>query len=226
MKKICLCITNYKKEFFLERSIRSCLSQIQWEFQTEIIVVNDGSKKFNKKKIIREFPKVKIITYKNNKGVAFASNLALKKTNADYFMRVDADDYLSVKSSIILSGILSENPKIPFVYGDILKININGTNKILKRINKKILLNHGAGIMFRTNFVKNIKGYNQSLKNCEDFDLIARMETKYGKGFYIPIAYYRYYITNTTHLSQSSDRKKYIKILEKKYEKYLSKNSK
>jgi glycosyltransferase involved in cell wall biosynthesis len=50
MKKICLCITNYHKEEFLERSIRSCVSQIPYDVSIEVIVVNDGSKRFNKKK--------------------------------------------------------------------------------------------------------------------------------------------------------------------------------
>ena len=221
MKKICLCITNYNKEIFLERSIRSCLSQIQNELHIEVILVNDGSKKFSKKEFLREFTGIKIITYKKNRGVAFASNMALKKTNADYFMRVDADDYISVKSALLLSEILNNNPQIPFVYGDILKINKNGINKKLRRSSKEILLEHGAGIMFRTKFLKKIKGYNENLKNCEDFDLIIRMQIKYGEGYYIPIAYYRYYITNSIHLSKSTNRKKYINLLKKKYEEYL-----
>jgi len=226
MKKICLCITNYNKEAFLERSIRSCLSQIQNEFNIEVMVINDGSKKFNEKKIRREFPDVRILSYKKNKGVAFASNLALKKTKADYFMRVDADDFIGIKSSLILSEILNENLKIPFVYGDIIKIFANGFTKRLKRDSKIILLEHGAGILFRTKLLKSIKGYKEKLRNCEDFDLISRMEIKYGEGFYIPVGYYRYYMTHGSHLSKLNDRKKYIDMLKKKYEKYLSKNLK
>ena len=80
--------------------------------------------------------------------------------------------------------------------------------------------------MFRTNILKKIKGYNKNLKNCEDYDLIARMQMRYGKGYYIPISCYRYYITSSSHLSRSSNRKKYISIVKKKYEKYLSKNFK
>ena len=48
-------------------------------------------------------------------------------------MRVDADDYLSMKSCIILSSILNENPKIPYVFGDILKIQTNGDIKNKKK---------------------------------------------------------------------------------------------
>ena len=221
MKKICLCITNYKKEEFLERSIRSCISQIPYEISIDILVVNDGSKKFNKSKLTKEFPSIRIINSKKNRGVAYSSNLAIKKTNADYFMRVDADDYLGMKSCLILSTILSDNAEIPFVYGDIVQIKKNGDTKKFKRNKRRILLNHGAGIMFRTKFLKKINGYNNKLKNCEDFDLIIRMEKKYGKGYYVPFSYYRYYRTNSNHLSLSKNRNIYLKNLEKKYEKYL-----
>ena len=30
--------------------------------------------------------------------------------------------------------------------------------------------------MFRTKFLKSIKGYDKKIKNCEDFDLILRIE--------------------------------------------------
>ena len=221
MKKVCLCITNYNKEIYLERAIRSCLSQIQSEFIIEIILVNDGSKLFNKKKIKKEFPNIKIISYKKNKGVSYASNQALKKTNADYFMRVDADDFISIKTSMILVEFLNENSRFTFVYGDICKILINGNNRRLKRRYKKVLLQHGAGVMFRTKLLKKINGYNTKIKNCEDFDLIMRMILNFGEGYHLPIPYYRYYETKGIHLSKLSNRKKYISLLNKKYEKYL-----
>lgn len=221
MKKICLCITNYNKEKYLDRAIRSCLSQIPFEILIEIIVVNDGSKKFNKVKIKKEFPEIKIIDLKKNRGVAFASNQAIKHSKADYYMRVDADDYLSMKSCIILSSILNENPKIPYVFGDILKIQTNGDIKKIKRNNRNSLLDHGAGIMFRLNQLNKIKGYNSEIKNCEDFDLLIRLEKKFGKGLYIPISYYRYYKTNGNHLTSDKNRTNYKNKLKKKYAEYL-----
>ncbi len=221
MKKILLCITNYHKEEYLERAIRSCLSQIPNGIIIKTIVVNDGSKKFNEKKISKEFPEAQIINYKKNKGVSYASNQALFFTASDYFMRVDADDYLSMKSSLILSSILTDNAKIPFVYGDILLIKKNFNIKKILRNKRSLLLEHGAGIMFRTKYLKEIGGYNAKIKNCEDFDLIIRIEKKYGKGFYLPISYYKYYKQGEEHLSNSKNRKLSLQKLKKKYEKYL-----
>ena len=222
MKKICLCITNYNKEEFLDRAIRSCLSQITFDFILEVVVVNDGSKSFKAKQLSREFSQIKIINYKKNYGVAYASNKALFFTKADYFMRVDADDFISMKSCLILSNFLDENPNIPFIFGDILLIEKNKKIKLLRRNNRKTLLNNGAGIMFRTQYLKKIKGYDIKLKNCEDFDLIIRLEKKFGKGYYIPIAYYKYYQTNKIHLSKSKNRRHFFERIKKKYENQLN----
>ena len=50
-----------------------------------------------------------------------------------YYMRVDADNYTSMKTCLILSSILNENKKIPFIYGDMLQID---KNLILKNFTK------------------------------------------------------------------------------------------
>lgn len=221
LKKITLCITNYQKEKFLDRAIRSCESQISNGLEINTVVVNDGSAKFNKKNLLKEFPEIKIIDYKKNKGVSYASNKALKKIDSDYYMRVDADDYIGMKTCIVLSSILSENDKVPFIYGDILHINKKYNIKKILRDDRKLLLEHGAGIMFRTKFLKKVGGYDEKIKNCEDFDLILRVEKKYGKGFYVPLPYYKYYKQGSKHLSNSRNRLFYLNKLKKKYFSYL-----
>jgi len=221
MKNILICISNYKKEEYLERAIRSCEAQLTYGTSIKIVVVNDGSCKFNKKQLKCEFPNIKVINYKKNQGVAYASNRALYSCDSDYFLRVDADDYIGMKSCLILSTFLIENPKIPFVYGDILLINKKHMVSKISRKNRSQLLEHGAGIMFRSSQLKSINGYNNKLKNCEDFDLIIRIEKKYGYGYHIPFSYYRYYKDSKNSLSKSKNRSKYLKIMKSKYEKYL-----
>ena len=75
--------------------------------------------------------------------------------------------------------------------------------------------------MFRTKILKEIKGYDTNLRNCEDYDLVARIIKKYGHGLYLPISYYRYYKTNMGHLTNLKSRLKLIEKIKKKYEKYL-----
>jgi len=220
-KTITLCITNFKKEKFLDRAIRSCESQIQQNFNIEVVLVNDGSKKFQRKKYSSEYPSIKIIDYNINRGVSYASNKAINSTDSDYFMRVDADDFLSIRASLILITFLENNKNYPFVYGDIEKIEKKESNKIIKRNKLQNLLEYGAGVMFRTKILKEIKGYDTNLRNCEDYDLVARIIKKYGHGLYLPISYYRYYKTNMGHLTNLKSRLKLIEKIKKKYEKYL-----
>jgi glycosyltransferase involved in cell wall biosynthesis len=220
-KIITLCITNYNKEKFLDRAIRSCEAQLEQNFTIEVILVNDGSKNFKRKKYFLEYPNIKILDCKINRGVSYASNLAINSTNSDYFMRVDGDDYLSIRASLILTTFLENNKDYPFVYGDILKIEKKKLNKIIKRNKLENLLEYGAGVMFRTKILKKIKGYNPNIRNCEDYDLVARIIKKFGHGLYLPFPYYKYYKTNMTHLTNLKSRSKSIKIIKKKYEKYL-----
>ena len=104
--------------------------------------------------MLKEFPEIKIIDYQKNKGVSYASNKALNNLNSDYYMRVDADDYIGMKTCIVLSSILNENDKIPYIYGDILHINKQYNIKKISRKERNLLLEHGASIMFRTKFLK------------------------------------------------------------------------
>jgi glycosyltransferase involved in cell wall biosynthesis len=222
IEKIALCITNYKKEKFLDRAIRSCDSQILNGFEIITIIVNDGSPNFDKKKISKEFPEVKIIDYKKNKGVAHASNKALFDIKSDYFMRVDADDYIGINTCLILTSVLNNNKKIPYVYGDILQIDKKFSVNRISRNKRNLLLEYGSGVMFRTKFLKSIGGYDNKIKNCEDFDIIIRVEKKFGKGFYIPLPYYKYYVQSNRHLSKSKNRQYYLNKLKKKYSNYLN----
>ena len=221
IKKITLCITNFKKEKYLDRAIRSCESQLSNGLEINTVVVNDGSPNFNKKRFSNEFPSVKIIDYINNKGVSFASNKGLFCIKSDYYMRVDADDFIGMKTCLILSSILEENIKIPYVYGDILQFDKEFSISKIKRKKRKLLLEHGAGIMFRSKILKKIGGYDQKIRNCEDFDLIIRLEKKFGKGFHLPIPYYKYYKQTSKHLSNSKNREYYFNKLKEKYLEYI-----
>ena len=74
----------------------------------------------------------------------------------------------------------------------------NFNSKKILRNKRDLLLQHGAGIMFRTKFLKSIKGYNEKIKNCEDFDLIIRIEKNMVEGFIC-----LYHITNISNNLQN-----------------------
>lgn len=80
----------------IENTINSILKQKETSLQYEIIVVNDGStdniddimKKFNENKNIKYFSK-------ENTGVADTRNYGINKSNGEYIIFVDSDDYIA-----------------------------------------------------------------------------------------------------------------------------------
>ena len=211
---ITLAILNFNRSKFLDRSLRSCLDQVLSNKNIEVLVIDDASTD-DSLRYLKGFEKY-ITIYKNkqNKGAGYCSNLAVRKSKGKYFIRVDSDDYLNKYSVQIMSEILEYNKDLAFVYADHFRVDEFGfKQKIIKLNNRKKILSHGAGIMFRTKMIKEIGNYNAKLREAEDHDLINRLMKKY-KNFYLPIPLYRYYI-HGKNISLSGNRKKIIKKLKK-----------
>ena len=86
-------ITNFNYGRYLNKSIKSVLSQTYLNY--ELIIIDDGSTD-NSKNIIekyRHLKNVKII-YQKNRGLNFTNNIALNLSRGKYITRLDADDWL------------------------------------------------------------------------------------------------------------------------------------
>tara|TARA_Y100000294_G_scaffold15190_1_gene13574 strand:+ start:377 stop:1048 length:672 start_codon:yes stop_codon:yes gene_type:complete len=214
---ISLIITNYNRAEFIDRAIRSCLHQLILRRNIEVIVVDDASDD-GSLEVLQEFSKdVKIIVNDTNKGVAYCSNIGLLNARGKYWMRVDSDDFLNDYACAFMSAVLDENEEIHYVYCDHFRVDTRGVKiSKIRRDTEKVLFEHGAGIMFRTGVLKEVEGYDESLRNCEDYDLLYRLKKRQFKGFYIPIPLYRYYI-HGRNITLTPDREKFRKIVEAKH---------
>ena len=214
---ISIIITNYNKSKYIDRAIRSCINQIIFKKNIEIIVVDDCSTD-NSLDIISEFKEdINILTNNINKGVAFSSNLGLSKASGKYFIRVDADDYISTLATEIFSQILDNNEDLDYVYADHYRVDTRGLKIEKVQLNTlDSLYRHGAGILMRTSALNKIGGYDEELRNCEDFDLILRLQKSGSRGYYLPLPLYRYYI-HGDNMTLTSERSDYWTIVEKKH---------
>lgn len=84
----------YNGSLFIGEAIESILGQTYKNF--ELIIVNDGSKD-NSLKTIKHFAKrypekIKVISYKKNKGESAAANIGFKASKGEFIARMDADD--------------------------------------------------------------------------------------------------------------------------------------
>ena len=215
---VSIIITNFNRCKFLDRAIRSCFDQsISREIETEVIVVDDGSTDDSLKVLSMFDNNIKLIKHKKNLGVAAASNTGVNSSKGDFLLRLDSDDFLSKYSIQILSQILIENEEYGFVYSDHYRVDEKGFKEQKKKLtSNEDLFEHGAGVLFRKQVFNEIGFYNESLKNCEDYDFLVRVISKF-KGFRVPIPLYRYYI-HGDNLSLNEDRKKFKELVKKNYE--------
>jgi len=207
-------ITNYNNAKYIGRAIRSCLKQSLLKNKYEIIVVDDCSTD-NSLEIIRSFvdqyDNVHGIYSRENQGVAAASNAGIKKALGKYIIRVDSDDYINENTLLFLSEVLNWNPDIGFVYSDHLRVDEN--EKVLDRVvinTLDLLYRHGAGIMFRKQYLEALGLYKQELRNAEDYDLLKRYITNFN-GYHLKVPLYRYrqLDTSITHTTNREDWEKY-----------------
>lgn len=91
MPKISIIMATYNRAHTLPRAINSVINQTfnDWE----LIIINDGSTD-NTNNILLEFkdPRIKIISYYPNRGVAYARNCGLDKMKGEWFTILDSDD--------------------------------------------------------------------------------------------------------------------------------------
>lgn len=82
----------YNAEKFLAKCISSVVSEL--EAQDELILVNDGSKD-SSEQICRRYQAANVQVYSiENHGVSFARNYGIEQAKGEYYMFLDADDYL------------------------------------------------------------------------------------------------------------------------------------
>ena len=216
--KLSILIANFNRAEFISRAIRSCIHQIVFRKPYEIIVIDDCSTD-NSVDVISEFQnEIRFIKNHSNLGIAKTSNIGLDISDAEYWMRVDSDDFISEFAVSFMINILESNADIDFVYTDHLRIDIDGNtiDHIRLDTNEK-LYEHGAGIMFRKKILDEINGYDESLHNAEDYDLLIRLIKNGKRGFYLPVPLYRYYM-HDDNLTKRFDRKYFVNKVKDKYE--------
>ena len=202
-------ICSYNNAPYIGRAIRSCLKQSIPKGQSEIIVVDDGSKDISRD-IINSFgTDVRPIFLTKNVGVAEASNIGIKAALGRFIIRVDSDDYINEHTLLFLTEILNQNPEIGFVYTDHLRVDHAG--RVIERVdltNPHVLFRHGAGVMFRKTHLEALGLYDKKLRNAEDYHLLKKY-IKNWDGYHLPLPLYRYRQHQTNMTKNEAERKRW-----------------
>ena len=217
MEKLSLAILNFNQAQRIDRAIRSCQNQFRTSFEIEILVIDDGSTD-ESLAVLAEFEsEVKIVKNSKNLGVGASSQIAFEVHTGNYFMRVDADDFLSPISCATLHLALTSNLDLSFAYADHFRVNEKGYKQRLVKLDSfDKLIRHGAGVLYRSVDISSVGGFDSSLRNCEDMDLLLRLTRSGMLSTRVPLPLYRYY-QHEDNISRSSEQINTEKRLRQKY---------
>jgi len=184
--KISMIMSVFNGEKYLREAMDSILNQTFTDF--EFIIVNDGSTD-NSLSIIRSYSdkRIQVIDNGQNIGLTRSLNKAIKQARGEYIARQDADDISLPDRLEEQIKYFKKNPDVALLGTSISKIDSNG--KILGKtlaiakpgqgLLKQNQFNHGS-TMFKSGVVRELGGYNELFKYCQDYELWLRMAKNYA----------------------------------------------
>lgn len=197
---------NYRKEIltvliccynaaeFLKECIGSVKHQAASNFY-KILFVNDASADDSfkiAKDYSQAFKKFSLINNKKHIGLIRCCNKALRFIDTLYFMRLDADDYLSGDALEKIKKELNSSEKKDFIVFGRYDVCNNELKKI--KVNESIYTWISGGVVFRTEAVRLVGGYSKEY--WEEYDLFIKL---LERGFKYKISPHHFYYYRRGH---------------------------
>jgi glycosyltransferase involved in cell wall biosynthesis len=182
---ISVVIPTFNRLIYLERAIKSVLNQTV--DVNEIIIVDDGSNDGTSEFINSNYPDLKYI-FQPNRGVSAARNMGIAAAKSNWIAFLDSDDeWVNNKLKEQVTQ-LELNPEINFCHSNEIWIR-NGSEIKQKNNHKKFgglifdkcldkCLISPSSVICRKSLLNNLKGFDEDLLICEDYDLWLRLTSQ------------------------------------------------
>lgn len=164
MKDLSIIIINYKSGNLTKHCVKSILnSGISLNF--EIVIVDNASKDDSIELLKSEFPDIRIIENKINKGFAFGVNTGLKNTDSRYVFILNPDITVIDDTIIKLYNFMEKHPECGIASPQLLNPNGSVQNSCFRFITPLIVL-------YRRTFLGSFYFGKKALYNflMKDFD--------------------------------------------------------
>ena len=187
----------FNQEKWIGRCLRSLLNQTMNRTDYEIIVVDDGSKDRSDYALELFMDEIVLVTNEKNLGLPSALNKGIKRSKANYIIRVDGDDYVNEYFLFLLYEFIEQNKYMDAVACDYLLVD--NKEEVISRKNC-IEDPIGCGIMFKTSQLFEIGLYDEEFLLNEERELRHRFEEKYQiHQLQFPLYRYRLHDNNITN---------------------------
>ena len=189
-----------------ETMLREMLESIQGQLYSnwELCIADDGSSQPHVKKILQAYAakdrRIKLHLGLENRGVSHASNRALEMATGEFVVLLDHDDILEEQALFrVAESILEENPDM--TYSD--EVMVTRDAAVVRHyayrpaFSPEFLRAHPYFVHllgFRTQLLRDIRGFDESLSISQDYDLILRATEKAQAVVHIPEILYQWRI--------------------------------
>lgn len=210
----------------LKQSIESILKQEYKNF--EFIIIDDCGKN-NMSEIVKEFndDRIKVLKNKENSGLIYSLNKALRFAKGKYIARMDTDDYSYANRLKIQIDFLEKNPIYDIIGGNVDYYDgksIWGKSNNKEGIIKREDLLYSASLCHPTIVAKreaflDIGGY-PNFKRCEDYALWIELFSKGYKLYNMKDTVLKYHLSLQDYQKRTlKTRKDFFKLLKTQYKK-------
>lgn len=193
--------------------------------QVEIVVIDDGSIDDTAAVIAACGDAVKYF-HQENRGIAAARNAGIRRCTGRYVAFLDSDDYWLPEKLPRQLALFHQHPEYGMVASQCASVRVDGS---FRRSNRPGRSGSVLEDLFRKNFIRTSSAvirrecfdavglFDETLKECEEYDLWLRVAARYPVGFLNePLAVY---VDNDDGASIDSlaGRLLRLQVLEKQY---------
>ncbi len=181
--RISVIIPTYNKASYIRQSIDSVLSQTYTSY--EVIVIDDGSID-NTRSILQSYNDRIRYVFQGNQGVCAARNHGIRIARGEFVVFLDADDYflhgklteqIAAFEAITSLGIVHSGWRLVDEEGKTIK-HVEPWNDVPNLDLEGWLLwkpVFPGAMMFRKEYLERAGGFDTSLRQAEDVDLVLRL---------------------------------------------------
>ncbi|WP_271394795.1 glycosyltransferase family 2 protein [Neomicrococcus lactis] len=181
MVSVAVIIPCYNAGRFLSEALAS-IPESSDDISIEIIVVDDGSNSADTLQALQDIEKdarIKVIR-QENRGVSSARNVGVRASNSEFFLPLDADDFIEARFIELAVNEYSKNPRLGAVYS--LADKFSGEQFWpweLPKYDPKLILFHNHiqnACLFRKSDWTTVGGYDEEMiSGREDHDFLLKI---------------------------------------------------
>ena len=195
--------THNRPDLF-KRALNSVLQQTYTNF--ELIVIDDGSSEQVQNLIqtlCNSDPRVILVLNTKSSGACAARNQALSIAKGTFITGIDDDDEFTSHRLEQFVSFWLKHPNYAYLCTGYRYVIKSGAELKSWRLSRELPVdlmlhsNHAGNQIFtRTDYVRAVAGFDNSLVACQDYDLWIRLSVKFGTGFRL---FSRSYIVHEDH---------------------------